>query len=97
MGKRSGEGGKIIIETLSDKKEYTVVLKITDTGPGVPRRFMDKLFEARFTTRKNGNGLGLYICRKIITEHKGVIEIKNSKTSGLGAVCTIGLNGYDHE
>ncbi len=97
MGKRKGEGGEIIIETLSDKEEYAVEIKISDTGPGVPARFIDRLFEPRFTTRRNGNGLGLYISRKIITEHNGVIELKNSKTRGFGAVCAIRLNGYDRK
>jgi len=55
-----------------------VEICIADTGKGIGPREADKIFEPFFTTKKNGSGLGLTICRKIIEDHRGKIELKSS-------------------
>lgn len=59
--------------------EDNLVIKIADTGCGVPEEFMDKIFEPFFSTKKEGLGLGLSLAKKVIEEHGGRIEF-SSKT-----------------
>jgi PAS domain S-box-containing protein len=47
---------------------------VADTGPGIPDQIKKDLFHPFITTKKNGNGLGLSIAKKIITTHKGDIQ-----------------------
>lgn len=54
----------------------TVVIDVTDDGPGVPRELTDRIFNAFFTTKPQGSGLGLAIVRKIVDAHDGRIDIQ---------------------
>lgn len=79
-------GGKLIIETLSENEK--VVIKFTDTGVGIPPEIKEKIFEAFFTTKgSRGTGLGLSISRWIIKKHNG--EIKVESEVGKGSTFTI--------
>jgi len=51
-----------------------VEVLISDTGPGIPAEVRDHLFEPLFTTRPEGTGLGLALCREIVANHGGRIE-----------------------
>ncbi len=57
-----------------------VEVAISDTGPGVPAQIADHIFDAFFTTQRpgEGSGLGLSICRKIVTAHEGSIRFESS-------------------
>jgi signal transduction histidine kinase len=48
-----------------------VKLSVRDAGTGVDPQTVDKLFDAFYTTKPNGMGIGLSICRSIITSHEG--------------------------
>jgi signal transduction histidine kinase len=67
--------GRLQIDILKDPKG--ILVKITDSGPGIPKEIQDKIFQAFFTTKKQGegSGLGLDICKKIIEKHKGKIWV----------------------
>ncbi|WP_323992129.1 ATP-binding protein [Nguyenibacter sp. L1] len=67
-----------------------VVLTMSDTGGGFSPDGFEKAFQTFYTTRAQGMGLGLSICRSIIEEHNGTIEIANDDKSD-GAVITIAL------
>jgi signal transduction histidine kinase len=56
---------------------------VADNGPGVPKALMDVLFEPFATGKNLGSGLGLPICKKIIEDHGGNIQVKSA--SGHGA------------
>lgn len=56
----------------------TVVVDVTDDGPGVPRELTDRIFNAFFTTKPQGSGLGLAIVRKVVDAHDGRIDILSS-------------------
>jgi signal transduction histidine kinase len=60
-------------------KDNNVVVKITDSGAGIPPEIMDKIFNAFFTTKPQGegSGLGLDISRKIIDKHRGKIDVES--------------------
>jgi signal transduction histidine kinase len=66
-----------------------VVVTIDDDGPGIPQEHLDRLFQSFFTTKENGMGIGLPICRTIVEAHGGQIRIEN-RASG-GARVTVSL------
>lgn len=66
----------------------TVEVDIQDTGPGIPYYQMDKLFDAFFTTKDKGTGLGLPICQRIVADHRGEIRVSSK---GFGTTFTVVL------
>ncbi len=68
-----------------------VVLKISDTGPGIPEEIRDKIFDPFFTTKEpgKGTGLGLAMVYGIVKEHHGVINVRTE--TGRGAAFDIYL------
>jgi len=96
------DGGTLRVQTVQKGNE--LLLKISDTGAGIPDEYMDKVFEPYFTTKDFGSGLGLTLVYKIVKEHMGDIEI-NSKV-GEGTSITLSfpvpqkekrLIGYNEE
>ncbi len=57
-------------------------ISIRDTGTGITPENLKHLFEPFFTTKKNGTGLGLSITRRIVEEHRGVIEVQSEPGQG---------------
>ncbi len=82
------EGGQIRIKLIS-KKLGMIEIEIVDTGPGIPESNVDNAFKKFFTTKEKGMGIGLSVCKQIITAHNGTISIKNSNLSGLSVLITI--------
>jgi signal transduction histidine kinase len=70
--------GQIVIETVADNAK--LIIKVSDTGTGIAKEHLDKIFDASFTTkgRKEGTGLGLNICRRFIREHGGDIRVEKT-------------------
>ena len=68
-----------------------IELSVQDSGAGVPAELRDKIFEAFFTTKAagEGTGLGLALCRRIITSHGGTIEVDPNGTQGARFVIRI--------
>jgi signal transduction histidine kinase len=62
----------------------TVVVAVADVGVGLPTGKMERLFEAFFTTKPNGLGVGLAICRSIIEAHGG--QLRASANVPRGAI-----------
>lgn len=75
-------GGKIGIIISLDHDENIVRLTVHDDGPGISEQVKLRLFEPYFSTRKSGTGLGLAIANTIITEHNGVIQVRDNEPSG---------------
>jgi signal transduction histidine kinase len=61
-----------------------VCVEVDDTGRGLAPEHLDRLFESFFTTKSDGMGIGLAICRSIIEAHGGRIEAMN-RDDGPGA------------
>jgi two-component system NtrC family sensor kinase len=81
--------GKITITTEFDNNILTV--KIKDTGRGIPRENLNKIFTAGFTTKNVGvgTGLGLAISQKIIDKHNGKIKVNSEVGVGTEFIITI--------
>lgn len=71
------------------KADQIVVITITDTGKGIPRDAIDKIFEPFFTSKDRGTGLGLAIAYNIIKKHYGEIRVESEE--GTGTTFTITL------
>lgn len=75
-------GGKVSVAT--ETKDFKVFVHIADTGTGIPKETLDKIFNPFFTTKEagKGTGLGLSICNKIIAQHRGEIKVKTEVNVG---------------
>ncbi len=69
-------GRRIAIHTQA--QQDNVVVEVRDEGPGVPQDKADLVFTPFHTTKRDGMGMGLSICRSIITEHGGVLNFRNN-------------------
>jgi signal transduction histidine kinase len=61
----------------------TTTLRIRDDGPGVPAEVRDRIFEALFTTKAKGSGLGLALCGRIVEAHGGTIVLEASERGAM--------------
>ena len=69
--------GKIELSLLEEKDR--VLINVIDTGKGIPKRLVKRIFQPGVTTKKRGWGLGLSLCRRIIEDyHQGSIEVRTS-------------------
>ncbi len=82
MGKRKGEGGTITIGTSHSPQEKLVEIWIKDTGKGMSEEELGKLFTRGFTTKEGGHGIGLYICKNIVEQHRGNIQVESKLNEG---------------
>ena len=63
-------------------RDGKVVVRVSDTGPGIAPDSQARVFEPFFTTKESGTGLGLGICYGIVTEHGGTIEVEPHADEG---------------
>lgn len=66
---------KVIVQTHYLASENMVMVNVIDNGPGIPKELRQRIFDLFFTTKKEGMGLGLSICRSIVQRHKGSITV----------------------
>ena len=66
------------IKVALSKSDGELTIAIADSGKGIPSEDLKKIGKPFFTTKANGNGLGLMICYKIIDEHNGKISVESS-------------------
>ena len=71
----------ILLSAYSDKDGRDVI-EIADNGAGIPEDKLDQVFVPFFTTRENGSGIGLSLCRQIIRLHRGDIRLESRQGSG---------------
>ncbi|HWF09344.1 MAG TPA: ATP-binding protein [Bryobacteraceae bacterium] len=73
-------GGTIDIR--AERDGTAVIVKVDDTGPGIPDSVRNRLFEPFVTSRKNGLGLGLALSRQTVLEHGGDLWVEDAGTGG---------------
>lgn len=80
------EDGRIIISSYLDKKEKVRVITVEDSGPGVEPAKRSKVFDSFYkadpSRKQEGFGLGLYICKQILTGHNQLIRLEESPELG---------------
>jgi signal transduction histidine kinase len=77
------------VEIQAGATEETVVISVTDNGPGIPLEKMASIFDPYFTTKAEGSGLGLWIAQQIVAAHGGKLTAQNGPVRG--AVFTMTL------
>jgi C4-dicarboxylate-specific signal transduction histidine kinase len=70
------------IDLASRRVDQGVRITVTDAGPGIPPEQLDQIFAPFFTTRPDGLGLGLNICRTIVEAHGGSMSVENPAGGG---------------
>ncbi len=81
--------GELIIRT--SKRKSMAVLEISDTGCGIAAEKIDKIFDAFYTSKKGGSGLGLATAQKIILAHKGRISVNSEPGRGTSFIIELPL------
>lgn len=83
------------------KEKNNIIIEIKDNGKGIEENKIDRIFEqfyrcdeSRTNSSKNGNGLGLYICKRIIGRHNGKIYAKND--NGLKIIITLPIGDEEN-
>jgi two-component system, LuxR family, sensor kinase FixL len=77
----SGEARALTIHTRLDGNDC-VSISVCDTGPGIAKGNLEQVFEAFFTSKENGVGLGLSVCRTIINAHGGKLWAEHNSDRG---------------
>jgi len=107
------DGGTIFVRTYPWNKPFksifegrqillppgkTVVVEISDTGPGIPDEVKERIFNPFFTTKDTGTGLGLAIVHRIVEAHGGTISVRDRKGGGATFVLKLPLiHGGDRD
>lgn len=74
--------GKSVELALKDKDEDHFLIQVKDGGCGFSEERMKKIFQPFYSTKEKGTGLGLMICKRIIENHAGKIEIESKQGEG---------------
>ena len=82
------DGGRLIIKSETTDPDGAAV-SITDTGVGIPKEDIEKIFEPLFTSRAKGIGLGMAITKTFVEGHGGTIEVQSE--IGKGSTFTVRL------
>ena len=82
--------GKVAIRVIRNNKDIEITVK--DTGSGIESQIMPRLFSKFVTSSENGTGLGLFISKKIVEAHGGIIWAKNNEIKGVTFKFTLPLN-----
>ncbi|MEZ5360077.1 MAG: response regulator [Candidatus Zixiibacteriota bacterium] len=73
---------KQIDVTTSQLENDKVRISIRDHGAGIEESKLNLLFKEKFTTKKTGHGIGLFVCKSIIDKHKGLVTVKSKVGEG---------------
>jgi two-component system sensor histidine kinase HydH len=75
-------GGSLRVGSYLDDSQESIIIEIEDSGCGIPEDKLSKIFLPYFSTKEKGTGLGLAIAYRIISDHKGRIEVKSEEGKG---------------
>jgi C4-dicarboxylate-specific signal transduction histidine kinase len=87
------EGSRELSISTSEAESGSVLVAISDSGPGLPQANIERLFEAFHTTKASGLGMGLSICRSIIDAHGGRLWATPNEPRGAAFYVTLPIGG----
>ena len=82
-------GGELTVS--GARRDGHVEVSFADTGGGIPKENLDKIFDPLFTTKPEGTGLGLAVCQEIVDKHGGSILVTNNAGPEGGATFVVTL------
>ncbi|UCG46813.1 MAG: hypothetical protein JSU94_15080 [Phycisphaerales bacterium] len=83
------QGGELMIRT--DRQKDDAVIRISDTGSGIPPDRLPHIFDGRFSSRPHGTALGLPTAKKIVEAHNGTISVDSEVGKGTSFTITLPL------
>jgi two-component system sensor kinase FixL len=83
--------GKGLIETHTYLDGERVAVVVTDHGPGMSEDILLHIFDSGFTTKDTGHGFGLAICKRIIENHGGTVDVVSETGVGTTFTLTFGV------
>jgi two-component system sensor histidine kinase HydH len=75
-------GGELKIDLFSNAETNEIEISVSDTGCGIPKKDLAKIFDPYFTTKSSGTGLGLAIAHNIVEAMGGAIKVKSNPGKG---------------
>ncbi|MBB6611653.1 HAMP domain-containing histidine kinase [Pontibacter sp. Tf4] len=78
---KENPAAEIVLSAFTDAEDKTVI-KVSDNGTGMSREVQEKIFIPFFSTKKNGTGIGLSLCKQIILLHRGSIQVQSEEGAG---------------
>jgi signal transduction histidine kinase len=84
------QGGTLRL-SLTQKENRDVIIRVSDTGVGIPLGAESKVFDPFFTTKEQGTGLGLSIAHSVVKNHGGTISVVNNDGGGTTFILTLPL------
>ena len=78
----AGVEGEKKIGLASALNEDRIIVRVADSGPGVPPDLRSRIFNPFFTDKKSGSGIGLSLCHRIVSDHGGRLEVDQSAWGG---------------
>ena len=79
------DGGELRLTAMCESDadgRRMVVLRVQDSGPGLPQEAQRRLFEPFFTTKEQGTGLGLWLASQVMARHAGRLVLESSSPQG---------------
>jgi C4-dicarboxylate-specific signal transduction histidine kinase len=90
------EDRRVVVATAMNE-EGEIVVRVADSGPGLPHDAAGQIFEPFFTTKEHGTGLGLAISRSIVISHGGSIWHQQDSQDGTTFCFTLPVHRADHD
>jgi signal transduction histidine kinase len=94
---RDGDGTRELAVKSERGENEQVVVSVSDTGPGLPPQQAEQIFDAFFTTKPHGTGMGLRISRTIVESHGGRLWAADNSPRGASFHLTLPSRVDTHE
>lgn len=92
-------GGVLTIKLARESRHGVPWVRVAfeDQGAGIPAEHLARIFDAGFTTRQSSPGLGLAVCRRVMDQHGGALEVKSIVGQGTTFSLSFRVLGVEHE
>jgi two-component system NtrC family sensor kinase len=83
-----------VIELRVEQGDDQIAISVKDNGPGIPKEFMEHLFQNQVSS-KSGSGLGLFLCKKVVSTLGGSLILQDSSDEGTEFRILLPISGDD--
>ncbi len=84
------DGGEMILSVRSEGER--AILDVIDTGTGIPVDVLPRIFQAYYSTKRGGTGIGLAMTQRIVAEHGGEISVRSEPGKGTDFTISLPVN-----
>jgi signal transduction histidine kinase/outer membrane protein assembly factor BamB len=88
-----GSSGVLTVRTSLAASGRLIAVSVSDTGHGIPERYLAKVFDPYFTLKPGGTGLGMAVTKRIVEDHKGTIRIESKEGVGTTVIVELPMAG----